>query len=68
MELLHDIAEVPEPLLMLVEDSVQVRLVLLTAAVRSTVPVKPFVEFTVRILLPVLPALILTLLGLAVRV
>ena len=53
---------------MLVEASVQVRLVLLAAAVRSTVPVKPLVEFTVRILFPVLPALSLTLLGLAVRV
>lgn len=60
----HDSVEVPEPLAILVGESVQRRLVELTT-VRETVPVKPFTGATVIVEVPELPWTIETLVGFA---
>jgi len=56
--------EVPDPPVMLFEDSVQTRFVELVVRVRVTVPVKPFRGATVRVEVPPTPALAVTLVGL----
>jgi len=63
----HDRVDVPEPLVMLVDESVQPRLVEFVEAARVTVPVKPLRGATVIVDGPLTPAFNVTLVGLAVR-
>jgi hypothetical protein len=57
--------DVPDPPEMVVGLRLQERLVELVATVRLTVPVKPFSGDTVIVELPVPPAFMMTLVGLA---
>ena len=63
---MQDRFDVPEPPVMEVALSVQVRLVEFEVTVRVTVPVKPFVGLTDITEVPDTPALTVTLVGLAV--
>ena len=67
---LHESVEVPEvPSVMLVGVRVQVRPVTgETVAASVTVPVKPWTAVTVTVDVPALPALTVTLVGLAITV
>jgi len=64
----HDSVEVPEPPVILVDDSVQDRLVELVVTARVTVPVKPLTGATVIVEVPATPAFTVTLVALAVTV
>ena len=64
----HDSVEVPEPPVILVNDSVQDRLVELVVTARVTVPVKPLTGATVIVEVPATPAFMVTLVALAVTV
>lgn len=61
----HKRVEVPEPPGMLVELSVQTKLVEFVATARVTVPVKPLREVREIVEAPVAPAFTLTLVGFA---
>ena len=63
--LLHDRVEVPEPPVIKEEESVHDRLAELVVTTRATVPAKPFSGLTVTIDVPAVPALTVTLVGLA---
>ncbi len=65
---MHDSVEVPEPPVMLVEDSVQDRLVELVETAKVTVPAKPLTGATVIVEVPATPALTVMLVRLAVTV
>jgi hypothetical protein len=58
--------EVPEPPTILVDESVQDRLVEFAATTRVTVPVKPFRGATVIVEVPAVPTVTETVVGLAV--
>jgi len=62
---MQESVEVPDPPEMLVEDSVQERLVELVVTERATVPVKLFTGVTVMVDVPAVPVLVVTLVGLA---
>ena len=64
----HDSVEVPEPPAIIVDDSVQDRLVELVVTARVTVPVKPLTGATVIVEVPATPAFTVTLVALAVTV
>ena len=64
----QDSVEVPEPPVILVDDSVQDRLVELVVTARVTVPVKPLTGATVIVEVPATPAFTVTLVALAVTV
>jgi hypothetical protein len=61
----HERVDVPEPPVILVDESVHDRLVELVTTTRATVPVKPLIGDTVIVDAAVAPALALTLVGLA---
>jgi hypothetical protein len=65
---LQENVEVPEPPVIVVDDSVHDRLVELVVAAKVTVPVNPFTGATVIVEVPVAPALTLLLVGLEVTV
>jgi hypothetical protein len=67
-EPVHDRVEVPEPLAIDVEDSLQTRLVEFVATPRETVPVKPFSGTTVIVEFPTTATLTVTEVGLALIV
>jgi hypothetical protein len=58
--------EVPEPPTILVDESVQDKLVEFAATTRVTVPVKPFRGATVIVDVPAVPAVAATVVGFAV--
>jgi hypothetical protein len=60
--------EVPDPPVMLVEESVHERFVELVVTARPTVPEKPFTGATVIVEVPATPTLTVTLVGIAVMV
>jgi hypothetical protein len=64
----HESVEVPEPPVILVDDSEHDRLVELVVTARPTVPAKPFTGATVIVEVPATPVLTGTLVGLAVIV
>jgi hypothetical protein len=64
----HDRAEEPEPIGMLVAESVHERLVELVVTTRVTVPAKPLIGTTVIVEGPATLALTVTLVGLALMV
>jgi hypothetical protein len=59
--------EVPEPPTILVDESVQDKLVEFAVTARVAVPVKPFRGATVIVEVPAVPAVTVTVVGFAVR-
>jgi hypothetical protein len=65
-EPVHESVEVPEPPVMLVDESVQDKLVEFAVTTRVTVPAKPFRGATVIVEVPAVPAVTFTVVGVAV--
>jgi len=63
----QDRFDVPEPPEIVVEDNAQERLGGVVVTPRATAPVKPFREVTVTVERPGLPVVVLTLVGLVVK-